>query len=430
MYKNAIIILISILVIYILYKNNYISNNYISENFEDGLSANNIAGDASENLNTSSQNSESFEAEDVCNSGDWWDNMPVKAIRSKLWGASYNLSYQPDGNIKSPVLVPINNPNSEAPPGCLTVTKNGWQESNMCSDKDADQRWQIVKISNQSEFETALDKAKESGGTVGFTYGYKIDKVDYPFFLVVSKDHPAQGLYYSGSALGVRPLGNYDDQKWDILKDEVKDPITTHKTNFYSKLTPELQVAESSFQSGMPTGNIATAQNLGNNPQALATMLSNLLKQPNTNGAFGVTDSGLKINVNMDEGVISKIVGDSSSNSSNTVEPFTNQSVYYPKAPMDIAVTLNYSTASVPSNNKNNGNNGNNGTNNTLTQTVSVDDIGPNGEIINIGTTQMTKSNDNGQGKCDESRCHPNMNEWMSKPYPCSACVPSNSDTW
>lgn len=362
-----------------------------------------------------------------CQSGNWWDNGPVKAIRSKIWGASYNLVYKDNGNIKSPVLIPINNPHTNAPPSCLAATETGWHESAVCSESTADQRWLVKLVDNEETFKKLIDDAKETGSTVGFTYGYKMENVDYPFFVVVSADHPAQALYYSGSALGVRPLGNYDDQKWDILKDEVKDAAVTHHYNIHSKLTPELQVSPST--TGPDSAGLSGCQNLASNPQALATMLHNILKKPNEAGAFGVED-GLKINMQMDDAMIAKLTGETadngSSNNTATVEGFSSQ---YPKNPMDISVTLNYALASFMDPGKNgdavNGSSGN-------VEVIPNMDISNTGEFVPDGTTSELVSNSSsaGSNSCDESKCQPDMNEWLPKPYPCTACVSGEGEGW
>jgi hypothetical protein len=431
LYKLILILVVSGLFLY-LFKNytttqeDFENNNNVNNSNNEGLNPSEIATGAVEAANIvleTNTEEEDEETVDNCKPKDWWDENPVKAIRSKLWGASYNLIYQSDGNINSPVLVPINNPNSQAPPGCLSVTKTGWHQSAMCAEKNVDQRWIVKRISSQEDFEKAMEQAKNEGGTTGFTYGYKMDKVDYPFFIVVSKDYPSQALYYNGSALGVRPIGNYDDQKWDILADEVKDPIVTNDFNFYSKLTPELQASQSSLESNMNGTALSGTQSLMT-PEALKALLENVMKQPNTNGAFGVT-GGLKINVEMDEGIISELAGDNyivnDVVNTETIEPFTNKVSYYPKKPMDIAVTLNYATSNVEQTEKKKPD----------TEIVSIQDIDPEGNLVNIGETEMKLiDKETGRKICNDTQCHPNMQDWISKPYPCSACVPNESETW
>jgi hypothetical protein len=449
-YKIVIFLVISLGFIY-LFKYHMTKIEYFEDGNNAGLSVSEIAGSAiasaanKTQLASTSANSSVGTPEEIavkqvspeCKSGNWWDEKPIKAIRSKLWGASYNLVFQPEGNINTPVLVPINNPNSQAPPGCLSVTQTGWHESAMCADKNVDQRWQIKKISSQQDFETAMSAAQQEGATTGFTYGYKMDKVDYPFFIVVSKDYQSQALYYNGSALGVRPIGNYDDQKWDILSHEIKDPIVTHDFNYYSKLTPEMQPIGSQTAGSQISG----FQDLSSNPQALAALLQSIIKPPNTGGAFGV-EGPLKINVEMDDAIISQFVNPSSNNNnttsnnatSNTItEPFENQSadVYYPKKPMNIDVTLNYAMSMANQTSEQTA------TDINGTETIDINEVDAEGNLIKVGETKMSKQNgetkttkEGTQQTCNDTKCHPDMTEWITKPYPCRACVPNNSEAW
>jgi hypothetical protein len=403
---------------------NTVNNTQNTEN--NGISIGDVINGASEGASEEIGNEENNEEVDKCKSGDWWDEKPIKAIRSKLWGASYNLIYDDEGNINSPISIPINNPNSKSPPGCLSVSDSGWHETKQCVENDTTQRWKIVKINTKDDFVKAIEVGKESGGTVGFTYGYKIDdKFDYPFFIVVSAEYPSQALYYNGSALGVRPLGNYDDQKWDILDHRIKEPIATNEFNYYSKLTPELRTSPSSLDSGIQSAGVNGSQNLGNNPQAMAALLSNIMQAPNTNGAFAVKD-GLKINIEMDEAIMSQLSDTGASANNNTanttIEPFTNSVPIYPKNPMDIKVTLDYNSAKAPKpeNNK--------ATTNTSDETVAIQQIDIQGKLVTIGNTTM-QAND-GRKLCDDTACHPDMRDWDVKPYPCRACVPGEEETW
>lgn len=412
---------------------NNVNGNNINSNNANGLSLNNIVDGASEGVNASennNNNSNNNSNNDVpeCKPGNWWENGPIKAIRSKLWGASYNLIYDENGNINTPVSVPINNPNSQSPPGCLTVSESGWHETATCVENDVKQRWKILKIGTQEEFQAAIDAGKENGGTVGFTYGYKLDKFDYPFFLVVSSEYPSQALYYNGSALGVRPIGNYDDQKWDILPSPVQEPVTTTDFNFYSKLTPELRTSQSSLASGMQGAGLSGGQSLGNQ-KAMAELLSNILKKPNTNGEFGVTD-GLKVNIEMDNAVISQITGDAvaanntpaNNASANTtvVESFVNHVPTYPKKSMDIEVTLNYSTAQAPKPSQQAA---------PGVTKVPIQQIDSQGKMVTLGNVDVDMIGEDGRTLCDDSLCHPDMRDWASKPYPCRGCVPGE-ETW
>ena len=425
-YKIGVIILLTVLVLYSFkyYVNTEGFENGNEEGNNEGLSLEDIQSGASEGAAESSESENNTEEEkDACDPGNWWDNGPVKAIRSKLWGASYNLIYDENGNINSPVSIPINNPNSQSPPGCLTVSDSGWHETAVCVDNNVKQRWKILKISNETEFKAAIDAGKENNGTVGFTYGYKLgDRMDYPFFIIVSAEYPSQALYYNGSAIGVRPIGNYDDQKWDILQNPVKEPITTNEFNYYSKLTPELRTSQSSVNGSLQGNGIAGVQNLAGNQQAMAALLANVMQSPNEGGEFGVKD-GLKINLQMDDAMIAQLTGSEvpSNNTAgnNTIEPFTNHIPSYPKKQMDINVTLDYSTAQAPqTSGKKPG-----------IESVAVQQIDAQGNLVTVGKVDVAMKGEDGRTLCDDSLCHPDMRDWASKPYPCRGCVPGE-ETW
>lgn len=420
MYQEAIYLLVVIFILFVVLA----WCNKTKEGFAVGLSANDIAGDIveqqkQENNNNNNNNNDNEESE--CKPKDWWEDKPIKAIRSKIWGASYNVVSQPTDNIKAPFMITINSPNKNAPPGCLSVNRNGWQVTEICNEQTSSQRWKAHMINNQDEFEGAMAKAKEVEMGVGFTYGYRIDKVDYPFFLVINVENPALGLYYNGSALGVRPLGNYDDMKWDILQIAIPEPIITNKFNFYSKLTPEFQIHAPPNSGSLASQPIAGQQNILANPEVLKQMIQSVMATPTQNEIYGV-DGPLKINIEMDDDMISKITGSEASNNASgdeTIETFTsNQASNYPKNPMDIKVTLAYDMAEVTQTNPN-----------TTTQVIPDYEIDPQGSLVEMGKTTIVKRSGD-RVKCDESLCNPNMDDWVSKPYPCRACVPNSSDTW
>ena len=155
------------------------------------------------------------------------------------------------------------------------------------------------------------------------------------------------------------------------------------------------------------------------------------MQQPNTSGAFGVT-GGLKINVEMDDGIISQLADSPGDNANDTttgannatIEKFSNRVTYYPNKPLNIPVTLEYS-ASTPDQKIDSVEN------NAIanTEVVPINEIDENGNMIQIGETTMTKTN-NEEKKCDDTLCHPNMADWLKKPFPCSGCVPNETETW
>lgn len=379
----CIVLVILIIFVYLIIQNEHFEPVTVS-NIAEGIAQGVAAGTAPPVEATAT-------TVNVCDPKNWWEEKPIKAIRSKMYGASYNVNpVSETGNINTPVLIPLTNPNNNTPSGCIAITNNGWHESVMCSTSTSNQQWIIKMINNQADFQAIMAASKNSDGTSGFTYGYKIDKVDYPFCMVISRDYPSYALYYASSALGVRPVGNYDDQKWDILPDNVEDPLITSKYNYYTKLTPELQVSQSNVpNTGMPN----------QNNQNIMNMLQQILKTPNTTSG---SSGPFKVNVEMDKDVLSSLT--------NTVESFTS---YNPKKPIDISVSLGYNTQVY---------NGNPASGiKTANSTTPAYQLSTTGKLEDVKLSNTA---------CSENVCHPNMDEWSPKPYPCKGCVASEGEVW
>lgn len=69
------------------------------------------------------------------------------------------------------------------------------------------------------------------------TLGYDITDAKYPFYILKSHADITKALQYQDGNVMVRPLANYDSQKWDISYDKIANVIGTHKRNYESKLS-------------------------------------------------------------------------------------------------------------------------------------------------------------------------------------------------
>lgn len=67
--------------------------------------------------------------------------------------------------------------------------------------------------------------------------GYNIEDASYPFYILKSHKDMTKALQYQDGNIMIRPLANYDGQKWDISYDKIEKVIGTHKRNFESKLS-------------------------------------------------------------------------------------------------------------------------------------------------------------------------------------------------
>ena len=67
--------------------------------------------------------------------------------------------------------------------------------------------------------------------------GYHVEDAKYPFFILKSNADHSKCLQYQDGNVSVRPLANYDSQKWDLSFEKVESVIGAHKREFQSKLT-------------------------------------------------------------------------------------------------------------------------------------------------------------------------------------------------
>ncbi len=67
--------------------------------------------------------------------------------------------------------------------------------------------------------------------------GYNIQDASYPFYILKSHKDMTKALQYQDGNIMIRPLANYDGQKWDVSYDKIEKVIGTHKRNYESKLS-------------------------------------------------------------------------------------------------------------------------------------------------------------------------------------------------
>lgn len=71
--------------------------------------------------------------------------------------------------------------------------------------------------------------------------GYDIDDAKYPFYILKSLVDPSKGLQYQDGNVMVRPIANYDSQKWDVSTERIEGVIGAHRRAFTSKLTGDVR---------------------------------------------------------------------------------------------------------------------------------------------------------------------------------------------
>lgn len=134
----------------------------------------------------------------------------IKSVVSKMTGKVFNISFFGDDSTNS--IINIQSPRSEK--HNLTVNNDGTlSEENIISSKDT-QQFILKKINNINDYRTELELNQNNGADISSTC------TKYPFYILKSnssnKRSPPWCLAYESGNLFVHPIGNYDNQKWEI----------------------------------------------------------------------------------------------------------------------------------------------------------------------------------------------------------------------
>ena len=134
----------------------------------------------------------------------------IKSVVSKMTGKVFNVSFFSN----DPTNSIINIPSPRSDKHNLTVNNDGTlSEENMISSKDT-QQFILKRINNISDYRTELDTNQNNGADISSTC------IKYPFYIIKSnsanKRSPPWCLAYEAGNLFVHPIGNYDNQKWEI----------------------------------------------------------------------------------------------------------------------------------------------------------------------------------------------------------------------
>ncbi len=282
------------------------------ENFQDTTEALD-ADDA--NLDTDFSTEEDATSPTQCPTFEetpWYLKQPVGSIVSRYHGTTLDVAAViPEQNINSPYIIPIKNPNTNTTPGCLSVNADGTYTTTLCDMNNIGQHWNIKYI------KTAQDLAN-------YVPSETIQPDEkYDFCLILSSRNSTKALHYDGGALAVRPIGNYEGQKWLINPTATGKIFPVIETNQYSQFTPE---HVPNTVSGV--GNLPFSQQSGNgaNPPQLAqdissgqnTQLSAKLDQilnvlqtqgklgPPSESSFGVKPVSINVKLGGNKGVTSE----------------------------------------------------------------------------------------------------------------------------
>jgi hypothetical protein len=112
----------------------------------------------------------------------------------------------------------------------LTVNNDGTYSLVIPNKNSIRQQFLIIYISSAQIYSRHIPLKNEN-------LGYHLEDVKYPFFILKSSQDHSKALQYQDGNVTVRPLANYDSQKWDLSFEKVEGVIGAHERNLESRLS-------------------------------------------------------------------------------------------------------------------------------------------------------------------------------------------------
>jgi hypothetical protein len=172
----------------------------------------------------------------------------------------------------------------------LTVNNDGTYSLVVPNKTSVRQQFLIIYIPNAEIYARHIPLKNEN-------LGYNLDDAKFPFFILKSNQDHSKALQYQDGNVTVRPLANYDSQKWDLSFEKVEGVIGAHKRDPESRLTGDYRSNPDELGSNEyeESDNIKIKLNLDNQ------VLNNFLMKNLSGGAVGGGDDEL---TDVDDGKI------------------------------------------------------------------------------------------------------------------------------
>ena len=139
------------------------------------------------------------------------DTKPVKSIISKNSGKVINI--QPLGVLPtSKFLLKIN---SE----CLSMNEDGTYGLGICNRNSLKQHFNLIFIRNESDFKNIIPITNIGRGS-------NRSLINYPYYMCIPEFDKSKCLQFDVGYLNIRPIGNYDNQKWDIDYNQIDNNVS------------------------------------------------------------------------------------------------------------------------------------------------------------------------------------------------------------
>jgi hypothetical protein len=136
------------------------------------------------------------------------DPKSIKSIISKISGRVLNISFFADTNN----IISIKSP--ENPKFNLSINKDGTLSQEVIISDKSSQQYILQKISNATEYRDELKKNANAGLDASSVC------TKYPFYIIKSnvadRQTPPWCLAYDSGNIFMHPIGNYNNQKWEV----------------------------------------------------------------------------------------------------------------------------------------------------------------------------------------------------------------------
>ena len=137
------------------------------------------------------------------------DSRNVKSLVSKLSGRVFNISVNPRDNRIITIVSP-----SDPKKANVSVNQDGTLSNEGKAREMQNQQFVLERVTNGNQYRRLIGTNSNAGADVSSSC------TRYPFYIVksnaIGKTNPPWCLGYETGNLFVHPIGNYDNQKWDV----------------------------------------------------------------------------------------------------------------------------------------------------------------------------------------------------------------------
>ena len=145
-------------------------------------------------------------------------NKKFKRIISKVSGKSFDITYNSNDDSIIYIKSPSNNKFN------LSVNLDGTLSEDSVIEQLPSQQFSIVKVENNQEYNDLLSKNGDTGSRLDT---FDTECTSPPFYLIISRAESKTKipwcLSYQSGNIFVNPIGNYDNQKWDVSMYSIND---------------------------------------------------------------------------------------------------------------------------------------------------------------------------------------------------------------